>query len=107
MKAARSLINALSAGGLTAALLMACAAAPPVAESRFQELGPNSYMVTVQAQTSADGKQRARDQAQAEAERYCSERGRRVQVTHLSSGGSEYLQGGAVEVNFGCADAAP
>ena len=85
--------------GLGVVLLASCASAPA---TRMQELGPNSYMVTVPAEETADGKKVARNMALDEAEEYCLARGLHADPTHMSSGVSDFMLGGEVELNFGC-----
>lgn len=86
---------ALAAGGLAA-----CATPAP----RVEEVGPNSYMVTVLAAENPDGKKLARLQGQDEAARFCRARAQHASTTHITGGVSDYIQGGEVEVNFRCVD---
>lgn len=78
--------------------LAACAAPAP----RMQELGPNSYMVTVEAKETPDGKKIARREAMAAAEQHCVAMGQHARPTHMMSGVSDFLEGGPVELNFRC-----
>jgi PBP1b-binding outer membrane lipoprotein LpoB len=80
-------------------LLASCASAPA---TRMQELGPNSFMVTVPAEETTDGKKIARNMALDEAEEFCASRGQHADPTHMSSGVSDFMLGGEVELNFGC-----
>lgn len=89
------------AGVVGTTLIAGCAMPAP----RMQELGPNSYMVTVRAQKNADGKKIARQQAMAEAERLCGAQDQYVRATHLTAGVSDHMLGGDVELNFRCQDA--
>ena len=85
---------------LSAALTLgACATTP---EPRMQELGENSYMVTVVAAETADGKKLARREAMQLAEAHCVQRGQHARPTHLVSGVSDFMYGGDVELNFRC-----
>ena len=86
--------------GVLALLLAACAARGP----RMQELGENSYMVTLDAAEVPDGKKIARREAMEVAEAHCVARGRHARPTHLTSGISDFVQGGEVELNFHCQD---
>jgi hypothetical protein len=83
------------------AVLAACATRPA---PRLQELGENSYMVTVVAAETADGKKLARREAMKLAEAHCVERGQHARPTHLTSGVSDFMHGGDVELNFRCQD---
>jgi putative hemolysin len=87
---------------LAAALGLAACATPT--EPRMQELGDNSYMVTVVAAETADGKKLARREAARLAEAHCAQRGQHARPTHLSSGVSDFMLGGNVELNFRCQD---
>lgn len=73
-------------------------------EPRVQELGENSYQVTVVAAETADGKKLARREAMRLAEAHCNQRGQHARPTHLSSGVSDFMFGGDVELNFRCQD---
>lgn len=73
---------------------------------QVQELGPNSYMVTVSAEEKPDGKRLARQQGQEEAARFCATRAQHASTTHITGGVSDYMQGGEVEVNFRCLEKA-
>ena len=87
--------------GWTAVLalsLVACAAGGP----RMQEVGDNSYMVTIDAKDVPEGKKLARREAMEVAEAHCVARGRHALPTHLTSGISDFVQGGEVELNFRC-----
>lgn len=83
--------------------LAGCASSGP----RVEQLGPDSYMVTVEAERVPDGKVVARRQASAEAERVCTEQGKYSLETHLSSGISDFIQGGPTELNFRCVEDKP
>lgn len=85
--------------GLGVVLLASCASTPA---TRMQELGPNSYMVIVPAEETADGKKIARGIALDEAEEHCLARGQHADPTHMSSGVSDFMLGGEVELNFRC-----
>jgi hypothetical protein len=87
-------------GGLAVVFVAACAAPGP----RMQELGENSYMVTVTAAEAPDGKKLARREAMQVAQRHCEAQGRHARPTHLTSGISDFLEGGEVELNFRCQD---
>lgn len=91
-------MNAPARIALAAALLAGCAAKAP----RMEELGPNSYMVTVPAQETPDGKKLARRVAMAQAEQHCVAIGQHARPTHMMSGVSDFLLGGEVELNFRC-----
>lgn len=84
-------------GGLVA-VLAACAAQGP----RMQEVGENSYMVTIDAEEVPEGKKIARREAMQVAEAHCVAMGQHALPTHLTSGISEFMQGGEVELNFRC-----
>ncbi|THD04684.1 hypothetical protein B1810_04525 [Panacagrimonas perspica] len=84
-------------GGLVV-LLAACAARGP----RMQEVGENSYMVTIDAAEVPDGKKVARREAMQVAEAHCVALGQHALPTHLTSGISDFMQGGEVELNFRC-----
>lgn len=87
--------------GASAACLAACATSgQPV----MQELGENSYMVTVAAAETADGKKLARREAMKLAEAHCAQHGQHARPTHLTSGVSDFMLGGDVELNFRCQD---
>ncbi len=85
----------------TALALGACATSH---EPRMEELGENSYMVTVAAAETADGKKLARREAMELAEAHCMQRGQHARPTHLASGVSDFMVGGDVELNFRCQD---
>jgi hypothetical protein len=86
--------------GATMALTVgACATST---EPRMQELSENSYMVTVVAAETVDGKKLARREAMRLAEAHCAERGQHARPTHLASGVSDFMLGGDVELNFRC-----
>ena len=78
--------------------LGACASRAPVMET----LGPDSYMVTVQADGKQGGYSAARAQASQEADAQCAAQRKVVLVTHLDSGISAFLDDGAVQLNFRC-----
>lgn len=94
MRRARAVAMALA----TAALPAGCITPAP----HLQELGPNSYMVTVRAEENPDGKKMARRLARQEADSFCQARGQHAATTHITGGVSDYLEGGDVEVNFRC-----
>jgi len=79
-------------------VLAACAAKGP----RMQEVGENSYMVTIDAEEVPEGKKVARREAMQVAEAHCVARGQHALPTHLTSGISDFMQGGEVELNFRC-----
>lgn len=86
---------------MTVALgLGACAASPP----QLQQLGPDSYMYTVEAERVPDGKVIARQQVRDEALKFCTAQGKHVRETHLHSGISDFQEGGPTELNFRCVD---
>ena len=87
------------ATGLGLVLLAACASGPA---TRVQELGPNSYMVTVPAEKIPEGKKLARRTAMAEAQQHCVALGQHARPTHMMSGVSDFMLGGEVELNFRC-----
>lgn len=92
------MIRTVVLGTASGLLLAACATAGP----RLEELGPNSYMVTVEAEETPDGKKMARRVAQAQAEQHCQSIGQYARSTHMTSGVSDFMQGGEVELNFRC-----
>ena len=84
---------------LLAVLGVACGAHAPL----MQELGENSYMVTVEAAETPDGKKLARREAMKLAEAHCNAiGGQHARPTHLTGGVSDFMQGGDVELNFRC-----
>lgn len=85
---------------LAALVLVACAATPE--EPKVEILGRNSYMVTVEAADTPDGKKMARREAARLAEAHCVKLGQHARPTHLSSGVSDFMFGGDVELNFRC-----
>lgn len=89
---------------LTVAALLLLGACATSTEPRMQELGENSYMVTVVAAETADGKKLARREAMTLAEAHCVQRGQHARPTHLTSGVSDFMLGGDVELNFRCQD---
>lgn len=92
---------ARNAGAIAFALgLAACASTAPVPV--MEQLGPDSYMVTVPSDPDAGGHPAARALAEQEAESHCGALGRVMLPTHMSSGISAYLEGGATELNFRC-----
>jgi hypothetical protein len=70
----------------------------------MQEIGENSYMVTVVAAETADGKKLARREAMQLAEAHCAQHRQHALPTHLTSGVSDFMLGGDVELNFRCQD---
>jgi putative hemolysin len=84
------------------ALGLLCACATTMGEPRLQVLGENSYMVTLTAAETPDGKKLARREAMRVAEAHCVERGQHARPTHLASGVSDFMFGGEVELNFRC-----
>jgi hypothetical protein len=78
--------------------LAACAAHEP----RMQEVGENSYMVTVVAAEQPDGKKLARRRAMEVAEAHCVARQQHARPTHMTGGVSDFMQGGEIELNFYC-----
>ena len=82
------------------ALMLGACAAP--SEPRMQEISENSYMVTVVAEETPDGKKLARREAMRLAEAHCVERGQHARPTHLASGVSDFMVGGDVELNVRC-----
>ncbi|MGH8516621.1 MAG: hypothetical protein ACREUE_04090 [Panacagrimonas sp.] len=89
---------------VSVAAVMCLAACATTGEPRVQELEDNSYMVTVVAAETADGKKLARREAMQLAEAHCVEKGRHARPTHLMSGVSDFMLGGNVELNFRCQD---
>ena len=71
----------------------------------MQEVGENSYMVTIDAREVPEGKKLARREAMEVAEAHCVSRGQHALPTHLTSGISDFVQGGEVELNFRCQEA--
>lgn len=89
---------------LLSGMVLGLGACATSSEPRMQELSENSYMVTVAAAETADGKKLARREAMALAEAHCAKQGQHARPTHLSSGVSDFMHGGDVELNFRCQD---
>ena len=70
----------------------------------MQELGPNSYMVTVQAEEVEGGKKAARRRAVDEAVKACTAQGKHMHPTHMTGGISDFILEGEIELNFRCED---
>ncbi len=81
-----------------ALVVSACASRTP----KFAELGENSYMFTLRAEKTQDGKKIARREVASAAEQYCVDKGQHARPTHLSSGVSDFMLGDDVELNFRC-----
>lgn len=87
---------------LLSAMALGLGACATSTAPRMQELGENSYMVTVAAAETADGKKLARREAMTLAEAHCAQQGQHARPTHLTSGVSDFMLGGDVELNFRC-----
>ena len=66
------------------------------------KLGPDTYSVSVHAAPARGGESGARNLALTEANKKCSEEGKEIMVTNISSGRSSHLPGGTVEATFQC-----
>lgn len=91
-------------GSLRAAGVLLLMSGCAVSQPRVEELGENSYMLTVEAAETPDGKNLARREAMARAEAYCVTQGRHARPTHMTGGVSDFMQGGEIELNFRCQD---
>ena len=89
MRSCLALFSALS--------LVACAQS-----SGVQQVGPDTYQVSVHAAPARGGAAGARGIALSDANAHCMAMGKQIMTQSISSGSSSHLPGGTVEVTFQC-----
>ncbi len=84
-------------------VIIVCAFVTACAQSSgILKMGPDTYSVSVHAAPARGGESGARKIALTEANQGCSNQGKEILVTNITSGPSTHFPGGTVEVTFQC-----